>query len=135
MKSVLNVAACLAIGVALSACQTTKMAENAAVLNVEFSWENTKSCSPVSPAFNVTNVPEGTATLSFRMVDLNLPSYPHGGGKVAYTGSSDIPEGAFGYKGPCPPSPHNYKWTVQALNKAGDMILGQGTTAKIFPPS
>ncbi|NVK20100.1 MAG: phospholipid-binding protein [Methylocystaceae bacterium] len=136
IKSFVKLSVLFISGVILSACQTAKLAENAATLEVDFSWNETKSCSPVSPAFTINNIPEGTDHLSFKMKDMNVPSYQHGGGTVKYAGSNDIPAGAFGYRGPCPPAgSHNYKWTVQAVNAAGDTILGQGAATKPFPPN
>src|SRR6516165_10225998 len=44
-----------------------------------------------------------------------------GGGIIAFTGNSEIPAGAFSYRGPCPPNgqQHVYEWTVQALDGNG----------------
>lgn len=134
-KAILSAGLLLCAGAVLSACQTAKLAENAVTLDVGFSWKDTQACSGSSPAFNIANIPAGTETLSFRMKDLNVPSYNHGGGTVKYAGSNNIPAGAFGYKGPCPPSgSHNYQWTVKALNADGSLILGQGSATKPFPP-
>ena len=105
-------------------------------MSVEFSWAGTEACSPRSPAFVVRNAPPGTATLDFQMTDLNVPSYRHGGGRVAYggAGSVNIPPGAFTYTGPCPPGEtHNYRWTVTALSAAG-AALGTATATQPFPP-
>ncbi len=87
-------------------------------------WDGIKKCSgtPVaspSPAFTHANVPKGTATLEFRMVDLDAPHFNHGGGRVGYAGSSKIAPGAFQFIGPCPPSTHRYEWTVTAFNARG----------------
>jgi len=80
-------------------------------------------------------VPAGAKYRSFRMVDREVPSYPHGGGTVEFTGSGNIPAGAFSYTGPCPPSgPHTYEWTVRALSADRGTILGEGAAAKPFPP-
>jgi hypothetical protein len=39
------------------------------------------------------------------MTDLNVPSFHHGGGTVAYSGQAAVPCGAFssGFTGPSPP--------------------------------
>lgn len=130
-----RVAMILMAGGLLAACQTTPVAENAATLGVDFSWSKKSGCSPVSPVIRVTDVPPDTAFLSVKMVDLNKPSYPHGGGEVAYTGDGVIPEGALGkYAGPCPPiGQHTYRFTVQALNAEKDLVLGTGESERLFP--
>ena len=104
-------------------------------MSVKFSWAGYQACSSSSPAFNVSDVPTGTARLAFKMVDQNVPSYPHGGGTVSYDGAREITAGAFSYKGPCPPSgqQHTYEWTVRALDKNGK-VLGSITTTEKFPP-
>ena len=67
--------------------------------------------------FKLSNVPEGTKILQFRMKDKNAPGYNHGGGKVEYSGQNTIEPGAFKYKSPCPPGGvHTYIWTVTAKN-------------------
>ena len=75
-------------------------------------------------------------SLRFKMVDLDAPGYSHGGGKVAYSGQSDIPKGAFGYKGPCPPrgERHRYQWTVEAIG-AGGNVVARGRVMRMFPAS
>jgi phosphatidylethanolamine-binding protein (PEBP) family uncharacterized protein len=104
-------------------------------MSVRFSWAGYQACSTNSPAFNVSDVPKGTARLAFKMVDKNVPSYPHGGGTVAYDGGREIPAGAFSFKGPCPPSGqrHTYEWTIRALDKGGKIVGSAIATAK-FPP-
>jgi phosphatidylethanolamine-binding protein (PEBP) family uncharacterized protein len=66
------------------------------------------------------------------MIDLQVPDYPHGGGSVSYSGSGSIPYGAFSYKGPCPPSPHTYEFTVKALDASGN-VLATGKAKRRFP--
>ena len=71
-----------------------------------------------NPLFKLSNVPEGTKILQFRMKDKNAPGYNHGGGKVEYSGQNTIEPGAFKYKSPCPPGGvHTYVWTVTAKNE------------------
>jgi phosphatidylethanolamine-binding protein (PEBP) family uncharacterized protein len=108
---------------------------DASAMSVRFSWTGYRACSSRSPAFSVSDVPAGTARLAFRLVDKDVPGYPHGGGTVAYRGKDEIPAGALIYKGPCPPSDqqHTYEWTVQALNQDGKAI-GSATAAEQFPP-
>jgi phosphatidylethanolamine-binding protein (PEBP) family uncharacterized protein len=108
---------------------------NAIAMSVKFSWIGYQACGSRSPAFTVSNVPMGTARLSFKMVDKDAPTYPHGGGTIAYVGKSDIRAGAFSYKGPCPPAgqQHTYEWTVQALDRNGTTIASANAVEK-FPP-
>jgi phosphatidylethanolamine-binding protein (PEBP) family uncharacterized protein len=107
----------------------------ATAMSVKFSWAGYRACSSRSPAFSVSDVPAETARLTFKIVDKDVPTYPHGGGTVAYGGKGEIPAGAFSYKGPCPPSGerHAYEWSVQALDRDGKAI-GSATAAEPFPP-
>ncbi|HXQ65168.1 MAG TPA: phospholipid-binding protein [Alphaproteobacteria bacterium] len=103
--------------------------------SVDFSWEGTAACfDPKSPAFSLSNVPPGTTMLAFTLQDLDAPSFPHGGGSVAYRGQAQVPRGSFTYKGPCPPSgQHSYQWTVKAVDASGK-TLAVAQTMKKFPP-
>ncbi len=122
------VAAALLAGSSLAHAQ-------APAFSVDFSWEGTAACfDPKSPPFSLAGVPAGTKRLRFAMKDLDAPSFPHGGGTVAFTGQSQVSRGAFAYKGPCPPSgQHTYQWTVEAQDEAG-RTLATATIAKKFPP-
>jgi phosphatidylethanolamine-binding protein (PEBP) family uncharacterized protein len=104
-------------------------------MSVKFSWAGHPSCSSSSPAFTVSDVPEGTVHLTFKMIDKNVPNYPHGGGTIAYEGKNEIPSGAFAYTGPCPPAgqQHAYKWTVRALDANGKELASAVAVGK-FPP-
>jgi phosphatidylethanolamine-binding protein (PEBP) family uncharacterized protein len=85
-------------------------------MSASFEWGPTKKCFDTrSPPFSVSGVPAGTAKLDVRMQDKNATSYPHGGGKVAYTGKNAIS---------CPPAPatHNYRFTVNALDPKGKTL-------------
>ncbi len=106
----------------------------AAELKFDFKWVGWKDeCATKSPEFKISSVPAGTGKISFKMVDLGYPSYPHGGGKVKYSGE-DIPRGAFQYKGPCPPrGSHDYEWTAIAYDGNGKE-LGRAKLTKPFPP-
>ena len=108
---------------------------DAFAMSVKFSWKGYRPCSTSSPAFIVSEVPSGTIRLSFEMVDKDVPTYPHGGGFIAFTGNSEIPAGVFSYKGPCPPNgqQHIYEWTVQALDGKGKAIAST-TVVEKFPP-
>ena len=135
MRRIVLLFGLLALPSALLA-QTPARSPSIGGMSVQFSWSGTEPCSPRSPAFTVSNAPPGTATLDFQMIDLNVPSFRHGGGRVAYggAGSVNIPQGAFTYTGPCPPGQtHNYQWTVTALSAAGG-ALGTATATQPFPP-
>jgi phosphatidylethanolamine-binding protein (PEBP) family uncharacterized protein len=102
-------------------------------MKVSFEWGPTGKCfDSKSPPFKVSGVPAGTAKLSFLMRNLDVPDFPHGGGKVNYTGQADVPYGSFRYKGPCPPQKHRYSFEVKALDAKGKE-LGKATAAKSFP--
>lgn len=104
-----------------------------AAMQVSFDWGPTMKCfDPKSPPIEVSGVPQGTVKLDIRMIDLDMPSYPHGGATVAWSGQSSLPYGAFRYRGPCPPSPHTYEFTVKALD-AGGRTLATATARKRFP--
>ena len=77
-------------------------------------------------------MPAGAVKLDIRMVDLDAPSYPHGGATVVYSGQPSLPYGAFTYRGPCPPSPHTYEFTVKALDGSGKP-LATAIARKRFP--
>lgn len=110
-------------------------------MNLEFDWTELELCNTgsikivPSPKFKVTEVPEGTATLQFNLVDLNHPDFPHGNGKVAYIGSSEtIAAGEFMHIAPCPPNEvHEYQWTVIALD-AQDSELATASEVQKYPP-
>ena len=121
--------------VGLSGCQSIPMAEDAASLDVSFEWSNRSRCSSISPEIKIGSIPSGTSFLKVKMIDLDKPSYPHGGGEVSYTMEPLIAEGALkSYTGPCPPNnPHRYEFTVQALNTEKNLILGEGKSVKRFP--
>ncbi len=93
---------------------------------------NKKCFDSKSPPITVQGVPGGTKKLKFKMIDLNATSYPHGGGTVAWNGNGNIPYGAFRYKGPCPPSPHTYEISVQALGD-GNKVLATAKARRRFP--
>jgi len=78
-------------------------ASAAGAMSLTFSWAGVASCSPRPPAFTLSGVPGGTSRLAFNMVDLDLTSYPHGGGTIPFQGD-EVPAGSFSYTGPCPPA-------------------------------
>jgi phosphatidylethanolamine-binding protein (PEBP) family uncharacterized protein len=102
----------------------------ALAFSATFAW-----CSG-SPSFALTDVPQGTAKLQFAMTDLNVPSFHHGGGTVAYSGQTAVPCGAFssGFTGPSPPpgQVHTYQFSIKALGPNG-AVLAMTTTRRKFP--
>jgi len=103
----------------------------AAALSASFKW-----CPSGSPSFALGGVPKGTTKIRFDMVDLNVPSYRHGGGSVDYKGQKSVPCGSFGwgYNGPSPPpgQVHTYEFTVQAIGADGK-VLGTTRTRRKYP--
>lgn len=102
---------------------------NASAFSMNFRW-----CGLSSPVFTLSGVPKGTATLQFHMVDLQVPSYNHGGGTVPYKGQSAIACGALNnYSPPSPPSgSHSYQITVTAFGP-NNSNLGSATFTREFP--
>lgn len=86
-----------------------------------------------NPVFTLSGVPGGTATVEFRLKDLNVPSYNHGGAKLRITRSGTVPFGTFTYKSPCPPSGvHTYEWTATARDAAG-AVLDSAKARRKYP--
>ncbi len=102
----------------------------ALAFSASFAW-----CSG-SPSFALTDVPQGTARLQFAMTDLNVPSFHHGGGTVAYSGQTAVPCGAFssGFTGPSPPpgQVHTYQFSIMALEPNG-AVQATTTTRRKLP--
>jgi phosphatidylethanolamine-binding protein (PEBP) family uncharacterized protein len=125
MKSAF-LAACV---IASTGCLSTA----ASAMGLSFVWGPTQKCFDFkSPPMTVSNVPAGTKKLRIHMTDLNAPDYPHGGGTVAYSGNGKLAYGAFRYRGPCPPAPHIYRMTAEALD-AGGQVLATATAKRRFP--
>ncbi len=119
MRVLFGAVAVLLIGAAVGA--------RAEEFKIAFTWGNIPRCTSGSPntvpnpRFEVSGVPAGAKSITFKMVDRDKPGYYHGGGKVPYTGQSVIEPGAFSYQSPCPPDgAHTYEWTADAdgLGKA-----------------
>jgi len=83
------------ISAIVSAVALGILLSDAVVMSAKFSWKGYRACSTKSPAFSVSAVPSGTVQLMFKMVDKDVPTYPHGGGLVMFTFNSEIPAGAF----------------------------------------
>jgi phosphatidylethanolamine-binding protein (PEBP) family uncharacterized protein len=106
---------------------------HADAMRLSFEWGPTTDCfDPNSPPIELSDVPDGTSRLRFRMVDLDAPAFVHGGGTANYAGKDSLPYGTFRYKGPCPPSPHTYEISVEALD-AGGKVLAEAKDRKRFP--
>lgn len=86
-----------------------------------------------NPEFVLSQVPDGTATVEFRLKDLDVPSYDHGGATLRMTGSGTVPFGTFTYKSPCPPGGvHTYEWTATARDGAGQ-VLATARARRSYP--
>ena len=114
----------------LSGCATTeKIPPGTPSISVEYRWDKSQTCFQASPEINLSKVPVGTKTLKFHLRDLNHSSYNHGGGMLAYTGSSLIQKGAIkDMEGPCPKigGDHQYELSVIALSE-DKKILAAGS--------
>jgi hypothetical protein len=120
---------------AFAGCNFTTVSDQASTLAVDFGWTEKSGCSSISPPIKVTDIPEETKYLKVTMVDLDMPTYDHGGGEVTYNGISTITEGTLkAYSGPCPPpgTEHTYEITVQALSADKKLVIGQGKAIKKF---
>ena len=105
-----------------------------------FEWGDIKKCTSgnpnkvSNPIFTLTDVPEGTKELRFKMKDKDVPGYNHGGGKIKnYTGETTIQPGAFKYKSPCPPGgSHTYEWSNTAIGHKKKK-LGKAKATRKYP--
>jgi len=132
----MNIKSLLIFGTIL-ATPVTCLAEE---FSISFVWGDIKKCNTgnpnrvSNPIFTLSNVPEGTKFLKFKMKDKNVPSYNHGGGKIEYLGENVIDQGAFKYKSPCPPrGSHTYEWTVTAQSKKSGGKLAVAKAKKKYP--
>lgn len=106
---------------------------------VDWTWKKDHRCNNVSPALDVTGIPEGTKTLVFQMNDMDFQNKDHGGGTVAHESgnAANVPEGTLksNYLGPCPNNfssfGHAYQITVRALGADG-AELARGMKSKDF---
>jgi phosphatidylethanolamine-binding protein (PEBP) family uncharacterized protein len=107
--------------------------EAASAMGLSFEWGPTEQCfDKKSPPVMLRDVPAKTRQLRFKLVDLDAPDYPHGGDTIPYAGNDSLPYGGFRYTGPCPPSPHTYRLSVEALD-AGGKVLAKAEAEKRFP--
>jgi hypothetical protein len=100
-----------------------------------FDWSNLKNCTSgnpntvTNPIFYINDIPKGTKEIIFKLKDLDVPGFNHGGGKVSISNLKIVlPEdqkfgeylfkiepGNFKYKSPCPPDgQHTYSWIAIA---------------------
>jgi len=125
-SSAISCAAALGLAALASALSTS----GALAFSASFNW-----CSG-SPRFELKDVPAGAAKLNFAMTDLDVPSFHHGGGTVAYGGHATVPCGAFAasFLGPSPPhgQVHTYEFTIKALGADG-AVLATTTARRKFP--
>jgi phosphatidylethanolamine-binding protein (PEBP) family uncharacterized protein len=114
----------------------------AAEFKITFDWAGLKLCTSGSPntvsnpLFKVSGLPKGTTYIKFKLTDLDVPGYPHGGGWVKISANGTVPGDVFRYKSPCPPSgAHSYEWTATAKTKkgAGGKVLGQAKARRKYP--
>ena len=82
---------------------------------ITFSWDGLERCTTgrtnvvANPIFIVSNLPEEMVGVDFRLKDLNVPSYNHGGGWIEISKDGKVAESSFKYKSPCPPNgKHKY---------------------------
>jgi phosphatidylethanolamine-binding protein (PEBP) family uncharacterized protein len=109
-----------------------------AEFRLSFDWGNIPACNTGkpnrvgSPAFVLKGLPEGTTVVEFKLTDLDVPNYKHGGGKVKVRADGKLPFGAFKYKSPCPPGEvHTYQWTATA--KKGRKTLATAAARRKYP--
>ena len=69
--------------------------------------------------------------MQFAITDLNVPSFHHGGGTVAYRGQPAVPCGAFSSGSP-PGQVHTYQFSITALGPNG-AVLATTTARRKFP--
>ena len=108
-------------------------------MSLSFTWGDIPRCTSGrpgtvgSPQFVLSGVPSGTATVEFRLKDLNVPGYNHGGAKLRLSQSGTVPFGTFTYKSPCPPGGvHRYEWKATARDSGG-AVLGVATAVRPYP--
>lgn len=125
--------------VAVSAIGLTPQAQ---AFSISFDWSGLKPCTTgrpntvESPPFRIEDLPKGTQSVVFKLVDINVPRYNHGGGTIALTQSGKVAPGAFRYKSPCPPDGrHTYEWTATAKDgpRGRGKTLGIATARKAYP--
>jgi len=120
---------------------TSLLAATAApAFELQFDWGDLVLCTSGSPntvanpTFTLTDIPEGTRFIRFKLTDLDVPGYNHGGGTVELSGNNVIEPGAFTYKSPCPPNgSHTYEWSATAQSSKFGGTLGTATASRDYP--
>ncbi len=109
-----------------------------AQMSLSFEWGDIPACNSGkpnvvgSPRFVIRGVPAGTTSVEFRLKDLDVPGYNHGGKKLKVTRDGAIPFGTFSYKSPCPPGgAHTYQWTATA--RKGGKVLEKAVARRRYP--
>ncbi len=115
------------------------MSQSVFAFSINFNWGDIRLCTSGNPgiidnpAFTLNDVPAGTSKIRFKLVDLNVPSYIHGGGTITYSGQTKVARGAFRYKSPCPPNgSHTYRWSAIAFDAQGK-ALAIATAKRQYP--
>lgn len=110
----------------------------AADFSMSFKWGAIPLCTTgnpnkvSNPKFVLKGVPVGTTSIDFRLKDLDVPGYNHGGGKLKITTGGTVPSGVFTYKSPCPPNGvHTYEWTATA--RKGNKALATAKARRKYP--
>lgn len=124
------------IALALSLVSSAAAAQS---FSMSFEWGNIPLCTSGrpntvgNPVFVLRGLPPGTTSVQFKLKDLNVPSYNHGGSKkLGITQGGAVPSGVFKYKSPCPPSgAHTYEWTATA--RAGNKVVGTAKAQRRYP--
>jgi len=128
----------LATGVFISALTTAQAAE----FGFSFNWQGLALCTSGhpnrvgNPEFQFENVPTGTGWIYFELTDLDVPSYPHGGGWIPFDAGAAASPDTFEYQSPCPPfGSHLYEWEARAYadRSEGSPILGVATSRAVYP--
>ena len=110
--------------------------------SIGFDWSGLRRCTSGrpnvvgNPAFTLANVPAGTKWIYFKLTDLDVPTYNHGGGWIAYNGESVTKAGVFRYNSPCPPNgTHIYEWQATATDNRDSLQnpLGIARATRPYP--
>lgn len=125
-----------AVLLVITLCACTNDFEDAAVIGVDFEWQQIDKGAQDNPEIRLTGVPQGTRRFLVSLVDINLKGFDHGSGYAENDNSGIIARGAVkgSYNGPDPPFPsvkHSYEITVKALDENGT-VIGVGKKAKVF---